>query len=109
MLKTNFFLALVAFLLVSACTTGNSNEKEHMRETYANEEQVISLQHGKTRVIVNCYSSDFQPAEICAQIYEKSGYIRVRDIPVKPAEYDFLKGNSYPSRRWREGEITPRW
>jgi len=37
------------------------------------------------------------------------GYVRLRDIPYKSANYDFLKTDTYPTRRWRDGETTPRW
>ena len=39
----------------------------------------------------------------------KKGYVRLREIPYKPADYDFLKTDTYPTRRWRGGELTPRW
>lgn len=35
--------------------------------------------------------------------------VRFEDIPYKTANYDFLKTGTYPTRRWRPGEITPRW
>ena len=40
---------------------------------------------------------------------EKLGYVRLREIPYKPADYDLLKTDTYPTRRWRGGELTPRW
>ncbi len=77
--------------------------------SYANDADIIVLQNPQTRTIVECYTSDRNPAEYCAEQFEKRGYVRLRDIPYKPADYDFLKTDTYPTRRWRDGEITPRW
>lgn len=107
MKKAHILFMLFLAFAISGCTTDKNPEVQ--RETYANEEDLITLQHPKTRVIIRCYANEYQPAEICAKTYEKSGYIRVKDIPAKPAKYDFLKGEHYPTRRWREGETTPRW
>ncbi|MDR1693782.1 MAG: hypothetical protein LBR70_01120 [Lactobacillaceae bacterium] len=98
-------LALLAFL--TACSSSGNGQTQ--RETYANEENVISLREPKTRVIVRCYPNEYQPAEFCAQMFEEKGYVRFKDIPHKPAKYDFLTKDTYPTRRWREGEASPRW
>ena len=77
--------------------------------SYVNDENLIVLQNLNSRVLVYCYTSERNPAEYCAQQFEKKGYVRLREIPYKPADYDFLKTDTYPTRRWRGGELTPRW
>ena len=69
----------------------------------------IFLQEPFTRVIARCYASAEAPANACAIEFEKKGYVRVRNIPYKTARYDFLTQETYPTRRWRENELTPRW
>ncbi len=76
---------------------------------YAGHGETIGLQNLSTRDIVRCYDNMFVSAESCARRYEANGYTRFRDIPYKTANYDFLKVDSYPSRRWRDSELTPRW
>ncbi len=69
----------------------------------------IGLQNIHTRTIIYCYSNSDYTAEECASFYETQGFTRMRDIPQKPAKYDFLTVETYPTRRWRDGEKTPRW
>ena len=69
----------------------------------------IGLQNPQDRTIVYCYSGNYQSAEQCAKYYETQGYVRIRDLPNKPANFDFLTVDTYPTRRWRSGELTPRW
>ena len=69
----------------------------------------IGLQNLTTRTIVYCYNSNNSSAEECASYYETKGYTRFRDIPSRSAKYDFLTVDTYPSRRWRNGEYSPRW
>ncbi|MDD4555965.1 MAG: hypothetical protein PHE89_01365 [Alphaproteobacteria bacterium] len=100
-----FFLAF----LVTACGSNSlKNEGSHI-QTYANAVDVITLQELNTRALVNCYRSSYQSAETCAEIFEQKGYVRLKDIPHKPAKFDNLKQNTYPTRRWREGEGFSRW
>ena len=74
----------------------------------------IYLQEPFTRVVARCYSTadvttaDYA-ADACAQYFEKKGYVRFSNIPYKTARYDFLTKDTYPTRRWREHEVTPRW
>lgn len=77
--------------------------------SYVNDDDVIVLQNLNSRVLAYCYTSERNPAEYCAQQFEKLGYVRLREIPYKTADYDFLKTDTYPTRRWRGGELTPRW
>lgn len=76
---------------------------------YANEIDKISLLEPVTRNIIHCYATAFESTEECARKYERKNYVRFRDIPYKTANYDFLTRETYPTRRWREYERTPRW
>lgn len=76
---------------------------------YVNDNCSIGLQNSFTREVVHCRNTFFTSAEECAQKYEAKGYTRFRDIPYKTANYDFLKVDNYPTRRWRANELTPRW
>lgn len=69
----------------------------------------IGLQNLRSREIVHCYANSHYSAEDCAKYFESQGYTRMRDIPYKTAKYDFLTVDTYPTRRWRNGELTPRW
>ena len=69
----------------------------------------VGLQNQDTRTVVYCYSNAQYSAEQCAAYYETLGYVRLSDIPSKAAKYDFLHVDTYPTRRWRSGELTPRW
>ena len=69
----------------------------------------IGLQNLRSRTIVYCYDNDDYTAEQCASHYETLGYTRFRNIPSRAAKYDFLTVDTYPTRRWRNGEYSPRW
>ncbi len=110
--KTAIFSLLAGCLLATGCSLAPEKpmpEGALPRPYVANEEPFISLQNLKTRVIIRCYNSVYESAETCAQIYESEGYVRLRDIPYKIAKYDRLQVDTYPTRRWRPGERTPRW
>ncbi len=79
------------------------------KETYVNDSASIKLQNLKTRIIVVCRESYYETAETCARFYEKRNYVRLTDIPYKVAKYDRLTKDTFPTRRWRNGERTPRW
>lgn len=82
----------------------------HPRRTvYGNDQNTIVLQNLTSRNIATCKRTDDVSAETCAKVFESKGYVRLTDIPYKTANYDFLKTDSYPTRRWRGGEDTPRW
>ncbi len=72
-------------------------------------QEEIGLQNLRDRTIVRCYGNNENSAEDCARYFEQKGYVRFRDIPYKTANYDFLKVDTYPTRRWRDSETTPRW
>ena len=73
------------------------------------EDFYIGLQDLRSRTVVYCYDNDEYSAEECASYYETQGYTRFRDIPSRSAKYDFLTVDTYPTRRWRTGEYSPRW
>jgi hypothetical protein len=76
---------------------------------FANEQDMIALQNPTTKQVARCYSTPEEPAEYCAKYFESKNYVRFRDIPYKTANYDFRKKNTFPTRRWRDYERTPRW
>lgn len=79
------------------------------RIIYGNEQDTIVLQNLTSRVLATCQSTDDVSADVCARVFESKGYVRITNIPYKTADYDFLKTDTYPTRRWRGGEKTPRW
>ncbi len=85
------------------------NGIQDANEYFANDACAIALQNLNTREIAYCYSNPVTSAEACAQHYEEMGFVRFREIPYKTANYDFLKVDTYPTRRWRDSEITSRW
>lgn len=96
----------VLLLGLCACTT------YHTETTYLEaptEKDAILLQEPKTREIVQCTATRTQAAEDCAAMFESQGFVKITDIPQQTANYDLLKTNTYPTRRWREGEKNPRW
>lgn len=72
-------------------------------------EDVIALQNLKTRVIVYCAHGAYASAEMCARNYERAGFVRLTQIPSRTADNDFLKADTYPTRRWRKDDLVPRW
>lgn len=103
------------FLLstLSACGFFSESREEPIHipaPTPVNQKQTeILLQEPFTRVIARCYASAEYAANACAAQFEQKGYVRLRNIPYKTARYDFLTQDTYPTRRWRENELTPRW
>ena len=75
----------------------------------APQEEEIVLQNLYNRDIVRCVKSAYSTANDCAAMFESQGFVRIGDIPQQTANYDLLKTNTYPTRRWREGEKGPRW
>lgn len=73
------------------------------------QENMIVLQNLKTRVLVYCYTIEDQTAESCAEKFENGGFVRLKDIPRLTADYDTLKSDTYPTRRWRKEDKVPRW
>lgn len=109
--KQSLAFLLFSLSLLGSCTFSSGTEENALppRPVYANEDTEITLQDQVSRIIVKCYSNAYEPAESCARFFEAQNYTRLRNIPYKTANYDFLKPGSYPTRRWRPGERTPRW
>ena len=68
----------------------------------------VIMQNLNTRVIAYCRGTPIE-VESYVNRLENSCYRRLNEIPSIPAKYDILKPGSYPTRRWREGELVPRW
>ena len=69
--------------------------------------QVI-MENLNTRVLAYCRGSE-EEIDSCVETLEASCYTRLSDVPYLTAKQDFLKRGTYPTRRWREGELVPRW
>lgn len=111
-MRTINILTLTMVLLISACGMRAVNkplQQLPQKTVYENDEPYIILQQPTTRAVATCYRSENVSAEACAKIFESNGFVRLRDIPYKTADYDFLKTDTYPTRRWRGNEDTPRW
>ena len=98
---------LVPLFMVFGCSYIQTRQPVYKILPY--QEDMIGLQNLETRVLVYCYNSDEITTEECAQEFEKRGYVRLTDIPRLAAEYDYLKSDTYPTRRWRKDEKIPRW
>ncbi len=102
-------ICLAGCFLLAGCFGARETEETPTYYILPYEEEMIVLQNLKTRVLVYCYSSADITAAECAARFEKQGFVRLKDIPSLPAEYDFLKNDTYPTRRWRKDEKIPRW
>ncbi len=105
-------LSLILIVFSTACSWQKAEDMVNLRPkrtVYGNDQQHIILQQPTNRSIVTCYRSEDVSAETCAKIFESKGYVRLRNIPYNTADYDFLKTDTYPSRRWRSNENSPRW
>ena len=70
----------------------------------------VLLIHPVTRTQVLCYDLPGESAAQCAENFRAAGYVLITDVPQVSANYDFLRKNTYPTRRWRNGgEVVPRW
>lgn len=93
----NKYLAIIGGMMLF-CTSAEAQTQEK-----------IGLQNIETREVAYCYSNPRSSAEQCAQYFESQGFIRMKHIPYKTANFDFLKVDTFPTRRWRPNELTPRW
>lgn len=119
MFKGSKYLLLAALLSLSACANCDLCDwKEKPKPkiidcpkpcAFINDDSLITLQNLNNRVVIRCYDNGGISAETCAKYFEKKGYVRLRDIPYKTADFDFLKTDTYPTRRWRDNELTSRW
>lgn len=99
-------LVAIAFLCVSCVADESYNESFPV--VYAEDEPVTLFDANKKNKVV-CYPDAYMTARECADAFEQMGYMRAENIPSQPAQYDILQKNTYPTRRWREGEVNPRW
>lgn len=100
-----YFTCVGIMFLLGACTRYVTEEM--FLESQPVKE--ITLQNLKTRELITCRSDGNSSAEACATAFEQNGFVRLTDIPSQTAEYDLKKPTTYPTRRWREGEQSPRW
>ncbi len=107
MRKLPIIAVFLLALTLSACSSSRLFSATQIAAPAA--EPMIGLQNLNTRVVVHCYRNEHYSAEACARNFERQGYVRFRDIPYKTANFDFLKVDTYPTRRWRDQEITSRW
>lgn len=68
----------------------------------------VVMQNLESRVLAFCRGSQ-QAVDACVERLSCIGYVRVANIPKVPAKYDLAPAKGYPARRWREGEVVPRW
>ena len=106
MKKLNKLWLLTPLLALSSCVNIQGDVPTH--EVVPYQEDMIALQNLYTRVVAYCYSSAYYSAEHCAENFEKKGFVRLNEIPRVAAEYDKLKADTYPTRRWRKDELVPR-
>ena len=111
MRKLRHLSVLAAAFLLACCVWHEPSDplQEPVYEVEAPRIDVITLQNLRTRVLIHCMDSDYASAEMCARNYERAGYVRLTDIPAQTADKDFLKADTYPTRRWRRDELVPRW
>ena len=104
-------LGAVSLLALSACSSVSDEKPEIivLETEPQNVQSVILLQHQTSGKMACCRDSEGVTAEECAQALEKECFVRVQDIPYHPAKYDFLTTDTYPTRRWRDNEKSPRW
>lgn len=104
-------------LAITACYNNNNKkiniEQENSiifkpKNTKIDDEYIV-LQHPNDRTVVKCKNYTLKTKEECAKEFESLGYVRLKDKVKMPAKYDNPESSTYPSRRWRDGENTPRW
>lgn len=101
--------AALLVLLPLVCGCARQTDTGAFNQVSSAPEEMIVLQNLKTRVLAYCYGSPAYSAEECVQKFEAKGFVQLKDIPRFPAEDDFLKADTYPTRRWRKDEAVPRW
>lgn len=94
---------------MAACGSLKKTQQDDFHLLEAQAPKAIALEDLRTRVIAYCYASAEFSAEECALDLERSGFVRLTDVPRVTADKDFLTTGSYPSRRWRETDRIPRW
>ncbi len=108
-------IVLGAISLIALCACSSVTQEDEQSDIIVlgtepqNVQSVILLQHQTTGKMACCRDTEDVTAEECAKALEQECYVRVQDIPYHPAKYDFLTTGSYPTRRWRANEKSPRW
>ncbi len=113
-------LALFLLFFVVGCTHCGTvlwSEEECEKEAEVvvlgtqpqNRQTTIFLVNQDTGELACCQDTPNVSAEECAWALEQKCFKRVEDLPRGIASYDILKSGTYPTRRWRDGEIAPRW
>ncbi len=108
----NTLLYMFCVLLLSACAPKQPQETGMivLAASSQNINSMILLQDKTTGDLICCSDTATSTAEECAQAFERDEcYVRVKDIPSRPAIFDPLTTNTYPTRKWREFESAPRW
>ena len=113
-MKAKLIALGAASLLTLAAWWSSSSEEDagkviQLGTTPQNLEPVILLQNQTTGELACCRDTVDVTAEECARAMEAECFVRVQDLPYRPAKYDFLTTDTYPTRRWRENEKAPRW
>lgn len=106
-------LGAASLLALAACSSTSEEDNYtgviQLGTTPQNLQSVILLQHPTSGKLACCRDTAEVTAEECARALEEECFVRVQDLPYRPAKYDFLTTDTYPTRRWRENEKAPRW
>lgn len=114
-MKLNFAVLLLPVLFfVAGCSTPKLSCEEEaevvvIADKPQNVKSIIFLVNQNTGELACCRDTEYATAEACAKALEKDCYKRVEDIPYRNSKYDFLTTDTYPTRRWRDNENSPRW
>jgi len=108
-------IILCITLSITACYNNKNSNIEVKNSTIFKpkntqiDEKYIVLQHPTDRTVVKCKNYTLKTKDECAKEFEGLGYVRLKDKVTMPAKFDNQKLSTYPSRRWRDGENSPRW
>ena len=106
-------LCMISLLILAGCAA-KVEEKDTgiilLPASSQNFSSMVLLQDKNTGDLICCSDTATSTAEECARAFEQEDcYVRVDNIPSRPAQYDPLTTNTFPTRRWRETETSPRW
>lgn len=95
-------LGAASLLALCACSSTSADDESAKVILLGNEPQnvqpVILLQHQTTGKLACCRDTGEVTAEDCARVLEAHCFVRVQDLPYRPAKYDFLTTDTYPPR-----------
>ena len=87
-------LGAASLLALCACSSTSADDESAKVILLGNEPQnvqpVILLQHQTTGKLACCRDTGEVTAEDCARVLEAHCFVRVQDLPYRPAKYDFL-------------------